>query len=78
VRKSDLGCPNCGGYRRLELETTSGAKGEFRCLTCGELLEVFDRSRNVAIRLNNQPVKQKRVGARPSPPSASQRLAPEG
>jgi transposase-like protein len=60
MRKSDLICPNCGaGYRRLELESKPGAKGQFRCLTCNEVLEVFDGSCDVAIRLTIQPTKRK-------------------
>ena len=60
MRKSDLICSNCGaGYRRLELESKPGAKGQFRCLTCNEVLEVFDGSRDVAIRLTIQPTKRK-------------------
>jgi transposase-like protein len=58
--KSDITCPECSaGYSRIELATRRGAKGEFCCLTCGELLEVFDGSHDVAIRLTVQPTKRK-------------------
>jgi len=58
MRKSDVACPECkAGYRRIELETAGGAKGEFRCLLCRHLLEVFDGRTNVAIRLTVQPEK---------------------
>jgi hypothetical protein len=56
--KSDVICPKChAGYRRVELSTRKGTKGEFRCLTCGEVLEVFDGSTEIAIRLTVQPEK---------------------
>jgi len=57
--KSDITCPQCyAGYRRIELITVKGTKGEFRCLHCGNVLEVFDGSTKVAIRLTVQPVKR--------------------
>jgi hypothetical protein len=60
MRKSDLICSGCGaGYRRVELESKPGAKGQFRCLTCNALLEEFDGSHDVAIRLTIQPIKRK-------------------
>jgi transposase-like protein len=58
MRKSDVICPKCGaGYRRIELVSRPGTKGEFRCLTCDDLLEVFDGSTEVALRLTVQPEK---------------------
>jgi predicted Zn finger-like uncharacterized protein len=58
MRKSDVTCPHCkAGYRRIELETLGGTKGEFHCALCGHLLEVFDGTTNVAIRLTVQPEK---------------------
>jgi hypothetical protein len=58
MKKSDVICPNChAGYRRLELTTRSGIKGEFHCVLCGHLIEVFDGSAEVAIRLTIQPEK---------------------
>jgi predicted Zn finger-like uncharacterized protein len=58
MRKSDLTCPGCNaGYRRIELVSIGGAKGEFRCLLCGHLLEVFDGSTEIALRLTVQPEK---------------------
>ena len=51
MQKSDVICPECGaGYRRIELPSRPGAKGEFRCLTCDHTLELFDGSREVANR----------------------------
>jgi hypothetical protein len=48
----------CGaGYRRIELDHHKGSKGEFRCLFCDRLLEVFDGSTEIAIRLTVQPEK---------------------
>jgi predicted Zn finger-like uncharacterized protein len=44
-------CPKCkAGYRRIELMTGPGTRGEFRCLTCNHVLEVFDGSTEVALR----------------------------
>ena len=58
MRKSDITCPNCNaGYRRIESTTRPGVKGEYRCLLCDQLLEVFDGSTEIAIRLTVQPEK---------------------
>jgi hypothetical protein len=56
TKKSDVTCPECGaGYRRIELISGPGDRGEFRCLVCDHLLEAFDGSRTVALRLTVQP-----------------------
>jgi len=56
MKKSDVICPKCNaGYRRIELMSRPGIRGEFRCLTCNHVLEVFDGSREVAFRLTVQP-----------------------
>ena len=58
MRKSDVICPKCkAGYRRIELMTKPGSKGAYRCLTCNHLLEVFDGSREVALRLTVVPLR---------------------
>ncbi len=58
MRKSDIICPECrAGYRRIELVSKPGPKGEFRCLLCNRLIEVFDGSTEIAIRLTVQPEK---------------------
>jgi predicted Zn finger-like uncharacterized protein len=58
MRKSDVTCPECkAGYRRIELVTSPGTKGEFRCRICSHLLEFFDGSREVALRLTVPPEK---------------------
>jgi hypothetical protein len=63
MKKSDVTCPKClAGYRRIELESKPGSPGEFRCLTCDHLLETFDGSANVAIRLTVQPKKKPKNG----------------
>ena len=55
MKKSDLTCPVChAGYRRIELTSRPGVKGEYRCLMCDEVLETFDGSTDVAIRLTVQ------------------------
>jgi len=56
MQTSDVICPKChAGYRRIELMSSPGESGEFRCLSCNHLLEVFDGSREVAMRLTVQP-----------------------
>jgi transposase-like protein len=56
--KSDVTCPQCkAGYRRIEVASGKKSKGEYRCLLCDHLLEVFDGSSQVAIRLTVQPEK---------------------
>jgi hypothetical protein len=58
MRKSDVTCPECkAGYRRIELETRKGSIGAYQCLLCDHLLEVFDGSTEVALRLTVQPEK---------------------
>jgi predicted Zn finger-like uncharacterized protein len=58
MRKTDVVCPKCkAGYRRIELASKKGRRGEFRCLVCNHLLEVFDGSTEVALRLTVQPEK---------------------
>ncbi len=58
MKKSDIICPKCGaGYRRVELVSRSGTKGEFRCVLCDCVLEAFDGMTEVAIRLTVQPEK---------------------
>lgn len=66
MKKSDLTCPNChAGYRRIELTSRPGKKGEFRCLLCEQVLEKFDGSTEVAIRLTVQPEKTFETGTGP-------------
>ena len=58
MKKSDVICPDCSaGYRRIELVSKKGTRGEFRCLMCNHLLETFDDSTQVALRLTVQPQK---------------------
>ena len=53
-------CPECGaGYHRIVLTPCKGVKGEYRCLTCNHVLEVFEGSFEVLIRLT-VPSKKKR------------------
>ena len=55
MRKSDVTCPVCqAGYRRIELTSKPGNRGEFRCLICDSVLEVLDGSTDVALRLTVQ------------------------
>src|ERR1700738_207430 len=56
MKKSDITWSNChAGYRRLELVSKKGTRGEFRCLLCNHVLEVLDGSTDVSIRLTVQP-----------------------
>jgi hypothetical protein len=56
--KSDIICPECGaGYRRVVLASCKGTKGEYRCLASDHVLEAFDGSFEVLIRLTIQPEK---------------------
>ena len=54
--KTEITCPGCrAGYRRVELASRPGPSGEFRCLVCDHVLEIFDGAKDVAIRLTVQP-----------------------
>ena len=56
IQKGDITCPECNaGYRRIELSTRKGTRGEYRCLLRNHVLEIFDGSTEVAIRLTVQP-----------------------
>jgi transposase-like protein len=55
---SDVTCPKCrAGYRRIEVASGKRTMGEYRCLLCDHVLEVFDGSTEVAIRLTVQPAR---------------------
>jgi hypothetical protein len=63
MKKSDVACDQCqAGYRRIELVSKPGSKGEFRCLVCDRVLEVFDGATDLAFRLTVQPKKSTRNG----------------
>jgi hypothetical protein len=52
----DVTCPECGaGFRRLELTSRAGTRGEYRCPACDAVLEKFDGGVLVAYRLTIQP-----------------------
>jgi hypothetical protein len=56
MKKSDVICSECGaGFRRLELCSQPGEKGEYRCPVCNCPLEAFDGSKLVAYRLTIEP-----------------------
>jgi hypothetical protein len=43
MNKSDIQCPDCAaGYRRIELVSKKGKSGQYLCLICARVLEVFD------------------------------------
>ena len=51
MRQSEVTCLKChSGYRRIELVSRKGSKGEVHCVSCDQVLEVFDGSTYVAIR----------------------------
>jgi len=63
MRKSEITCPECGAdYCRIELTSRPGTHGEFRCLTCDHVIEVFDSSTHVVLRLDVQPGHYVRAG----------------
>jgi hypothetical protein len=56
MRKGDASCLECGaGFRRLELTSVTGKRGEFRCPLCDSLIEAWDGSTQVVYRLTIQP-----------------------
>ncbi|GAC1307155.1 MAG: hypothetical protein NVSMB10_12490 [Steroidobacteraceae bacterium] len=58
MKKGDITCSECkAGYRRIELASRKATPGEYRCLLCNQILEVFDGSTEVLIRLTVQPEK---------------------
>ena len=51
MRKADVTCPKCSaGFRRIELISRRGRRGEFRGPVCSRTLEIFDGSTVVAYR----------------------------
>jgi DNA-directed RNA polymerase subunit RPC12/RpoP len=57
MKKGDAICSECGaGFRRLELTSMPPSRGEYRCPTCGTVLEKFDGTAFVAYRLTIHPV----------------------
>jgi transposase-like protein len=66
MRSSDIICPQCkAGYRRIEVASGNRTKGEYRCLLCNCVLEVFDGKSEVAISLTVQPAKTLNDGDKP-------------
>ena len=60
MKKDDITCPDCrAGFRRIELSSRRGARGEYHCPICDTLLEVFDGSTEVAYRLTVQPARKR-------------------
>jgi len=56
MRKSDVTCWECGaGFRRIELMSQPGSKGQYRCPACDAVLEALDGGHLVAYRLTVQP-----------------------
>jgi transposase-like protein len=56
MKKTDIQCPDCAaGYRRIELVSTRGQAGPFRCQVCNRVLETFDGSTEIAYRLTVVP-----------------------
>ena len=58
MKKDDVIRPECrAGFRRIELVSRQGTAGEFRCPLCRHVLEVSDRSTDIAYRLTVAPEK---------------------
>ncbi len=58
MKRDDVICPEChAGFRRIELASRPGSKGEFRCPLCHHVLEVSDGSTDIAYRLTVAPEK---------------------
>lgn len=56
MKKADVSCFKCGaGFRRLELCSQPGEKGEYRCPVCDSAVEVLDGTKLVAYRLTITP-----------------------
>jgi hypothetical protein len=56
MKKSDVQCLDCGaGYRRIQLDFSSGQTGHYECLVCHRLLETFDGSHEITYRLTVNP-----------------------
>lgn len=56
MNKMDVTCPSCGaGFRRLELSSQPGSKGEYHCPACDTALEKLDGEHLIAYRLTIQP-----------------------
>lgn len=54
--KGNATCAGCGaGFRRIELSSERGGKGEYRCPACDEVLEVLPGDHLVAYRMTVQP-----------------------
>lgn len=55
-KKSDIICPSCSAVlRRVELVRGVRTTGEYRCLSCDHVLEMFEGTTEIAIRLTVQP-----------------------
>jgi hypothetical protein len=56
MKKSDVTCSECGaGFRRIELWSQPGEKGEYRCPGCDCSLKVFDGTKLIVYRLTIEP-----------------------
>jgi predicted Zn finger-like uncharacterized protein len=56
MKKDDVTCPECrAGFRRIELASSPGTAGEFRCPLCRHVLEISDGATGIAYRLTVAP-----------------------
>ena len=68
MKKGSATCTKCGaGFHRLELSSQPGSKGEYRCPSCNNIIEVLDGSNLVVYRLNVQPKPRGPLTRRTSP-----------
>jgi len=53
---TEVMCSECKpGFCRVELWSSGGKKGEFHCLVCDQVLEVFNGTKLIAYRLTVRP-----------------------
>jgi hypothetical protein len=65
MKKGSATCTKCGAaFRRLELSSQPGSKGEYRCPACHNIIEVLDGSNLVVYRPNIQPKPRRRAAKR--------------
>ena len=68
MRKTDITCSECGaGFRRVELSSRRGIKGEYHCPICGRNLEAFDGSTQIVYRLTDASTRHLKSGLTSAP-----------
>ena len=58
MTRRDVICSQCSAwFRRIELSSRPGTKGEYRCPACGAVIEFFDGANEVVYRLTVLPTR---------------------